>query len=140
MNQLVAVAFLCVAAKVEKTEVSLLLDLQVEESKYLFEAKTIQRMELLLLFTVEWRMNPMTSMSFFDHIARRFEFVKNLHWEFLRRCEGVILSAIADSRLVHYLPSAIAAATMIYAVRDIGDEDAAEYEDQLLLVLRASKV
>ncbi|XP_057771156.1 cyclin-D3-3 [Salvia miltiorrhiza] len=139
MSQLAAVACLSVAAKVEETQVPLLLDLQVEESKYLFEAKTIQRMELLLLSTLQWRMNPVTPMSFFDHIARRFEFVRNLHWEFLRRCEGVILSAIADSRLVHYLPSVIAAATMIYAIREIGDEDVVEYEDQLMLVLKASK-
>lgn len=46
----------------------------------------------------------------------------------------------ADFRLVHYLPSVIAAATMIYAIREIGDEDAVEYEDQLMIVLRTSKV
>lgn len=67
---------------------------QVEESKYLFEAKTIQRMELLVLSTLQWKMNPVTPMSFFDHIARRFEFIKNLHWEFLRRCGSVLLSIV----------------------------------------------
>ncbi|KAL1536508.1 cyclin-D3-3-like [Salvia divinorum] len=139
MSQLAAVACLSVAAKVEETQVPLLLDLQVEESKYLFEAKTIQRMELLVLSTLQWRMNPVTPMSFVDHIARRFGFVKNLHWEFSRRCESVILSAIADSRLVRYLPSVIAAATIIYAIREIGEEDTVEYEDQLMIVLRASK-
>ncbi|KAI7982028.1 Cyclin-D3-1, partial [Camellia lanceoleosa] len=45
--QLVAVACLSLAAKVEKTQVPLLLDFQVEESKFVIEAKTIQRMELL---------------------------------------------------------------------------------------------
>ncbi|CAI9772975.1 unnamed protein product [Fraxinus pennsylvanica] len=39
----------------------------VEESKYLFEAKTIQRMELLVLSTLKWKMNPVTPISFFDH-------------------------------------------------------------------------
>ncbi|KAG6382576.1 hypothetical protein SASPL_157752 [Salvia splendens] len=139
MSQLAAVACLSVAAKVEETQVPLLLDLQVEESKFLFEAKTIQRMELLVLSTLQWRMNPVTPMLFVDHIGRRFEFVKNLHWEFLGRCESVILSAIADSRLTRYLPSVVAAATMIYAIREIGDEAAVEYEDQLMIVLRASK-
>ncbi|KAI8017255.1 Cyclin-D3-1 [Camellia lanceoleosa] len=44
--QLVAVACLSLAAKVEETQVPFLLDFQVEESKFIIEAKTIQRMEL----------------------------------------------------------------------------------------------
>ncbi|KAH6784346.1 hypothetical protein C2S52_009305 [Perilla frutescens var. hirtella] len=139
MSQLTAVACLSIAAKVEETQAPLLLDLQVEESKYLFEAKTIQRMELLVLSTLLWKMNPVTPMSFFDHIARRFEFVKNLHWDFLRRCATVILSIITDVRLVHYLPSVMAAATMVYVIREIVDGDAVEYENQLMIVLRTSK-
>nr|BAE06272.1 cyclin D [Scutellaria baicalensis] len=139
MSQLAAVACLSVAAKVEETQVPLLLDLQVEESKYLFEAKTIQRMELLVLSTLQWRMNPVTPISFFDHIARRFEFVKNLHSVFLRRCESLILSIITDCRLVKYFPSVIASAAMIYAIREFETPDALEYEDQLLSVLRTSK-
>ncbi|CAK7347492.1 unnamed protein product [Dovyalis caffra] len=47
MGQLSAVACLSLAAKVEETEVPLLLDFQVEDSKYVFEANTIQRMEIL---------------------------------------------------------------------------------------------
>ncbi|KAL0450388.1 UNVERIFIED_CONTAM: Cyclin-D3-3 [Sesamum latifolium] len=139
MSQLAAVACLSIAAKVEETQVPLLLDLQVEESKYLFEAKTIQRMELLVLSTLQWKMNPVTPVSFFDHIARRFELITNLHWEFLRRCERVILSIITDCRLVHYLPSVIAAATMIYVIREIENCDAVEYQNQFMSVLRTSK-
>lgn len=67
---------------------------QVEESKHVFEAKTIQRMELLVLSTLHWKMNPVTPISFFDHIARRFKLIDNLHLEFSRRCENIILSLI----------------------------------------------
>ncbi|RVW81512.1 Cyclin-D4-1 [Vitis vinifera] len=38
-----------------KTDVPLLLDLQVEERKYVFEVKTIQRIELLVLSTLQWK-------------------------------------------------------------------------------------
>ncbi|KAL0431531.1 UNVERIFIED_CONTAM: Cyclin-D3-3 [Sesamum radiatum] len=138
MSQLAAVACLSIAAKVEETQVPLLLDLQVEESKYVFEAKTIQRMELLVLSTLHWKMNPVTPISFFDHIVRRFELITNLHWEFLRRCESVLLSIISDCRHLCYLPSVIAAATMKY-VREIDPCDAVEYQDQLLSTLRTSK-
>ncbi|KAG8384338.1 hypothetical protein BUALT_Bualt04G0107800 [Buddleja alternifolia] len=139
MSQLTAVACLSVAAKVEETQVPLLLDLQVEESKYLFEPKTIQRMELLLLSTLQWRMNPVTPISFFNHFARRFELITNLHWEYLRRCENIILSIVADCRLMRYLPSVIAAATMIHVTREIDTCDALEYQNQLMSVLKASK-
>ncbi|PIN25367.1 G1/S-specific cyclin D [Handroanthus impetiginosus] len=139
MSQLAAVACLSLAAKVEETQVPFLLDLQVEESKYVFEAKTIQRMELLVLSTLQWKMNPVTPISFFDHIVRRFELVANVHWEFLKRCESILLSIITDCRFVCYLPSVIAAATMKYVMRDIDPCDALEYEDKLNSALRTSK-
>ncbi|KAG8367092.1 hypothetical protein BUALT_Bualt16G0036700 [Buddleja alternifolia] len=139
MSQLAAVACLSIAAKVEETQVPLLLDLQVEESRYVFEAKTIQRMELLVLSTLQWRMNPVTPISFIDHVVRRFGLLSNLHCGFLKRCESLILSIIADCRLVNYLPSVIAAATMSYVIREIGPCDAMEYQNQLMSVLRTSK-
>lgn len=46
----------------------------------------------------------------------------------------------ADCRLLHYPPSVIAAATMIYAIRELETRDALEYENQLMSVLRTSKV
>lgn len=39
---------------------------QVAESKYVFEARTIQRMELLVLSTLRWRMQAVTPFSFID--------------------------------------------------------------------------
>lgn len=67
----------------------------MEETTYVFEAKTIQRMELLVLSTLNWKMNPVTPLSFIDHIIRRLGLKTHLHWEFLRRCERFILSVIA---------------------------------------------
>ncbi|GER30922.1 cyclin D [Striga asiatica] len=139
MGQLAAVACLSIAAKVEETQVPLLLDLQVEESKYLFEAKTIQRMELLVLSTLKWKMNPVTPISYFDHIGRRFGLIKNLHWEFLRRCETVILSIITDCRMAHYPPSVIACASMIHVIRDIETDDYLDYESRIINVLETCK-
>ncbi|CAI9770268.1 unnamed protein product [Fraxinus pennsylvanica] len=139
MSQLAAVACLSLAAKVEETQVPLLLDLQVEESKYLFEAKTIQRMELLVLSTLKWKMNPVTPISFFDHSLRRFGFMTNLHWKFMKRCERFLLSIITDHRLVHFLPSVIAGATMIYVTREIEPCNAMKYKNQLMDVLKISE-
>ncbi|KAF5463746.1 hypothetical protein F2P56_013886 [Juglans regia] len=139
MSQLVAVACLSLAAKVEETQVPLLLDLQVEESKYVFEARTIQRMELLVLSTLQWRMNPVTPMSFFDHIIRRLGLKNHLHWDFLWRCERLVLFLIADSRVMTYLPSTLAAATMLHVIEDIELSNLLEYQNHLMSVLKISE-
>lgn len=41
---------------------------------------------------------------------------------------------------MHYLPSVIAGATMIYVIREIEPCNAMEYQNQLMSVLRISKV
>ncbi|XP_050365892.1 cyclin-D3-1 [Argentina anserina] len=139
MVQLVSVACISVAAKVEETEVPLLLDLQVEDTKYVFEAKTVQRMELLVLSTLQWRMHPVTPISFLDHIIRRLGLKTTLHWEFLKRCESVLLSLVLDSRCIGYLPSVLATATMMRVIELVEPCKAVAYQTQLLGVLKISK-
>uniref|UniRef100_A0A803NR63 B-like cyclin n=1 Tax=Cannabis sativa TaxID=3483 RepID=A0A803NR63_CANSA len=128
MSQLTAVACLSLAAKVEETDVPLLLDLQVEESRFLFEAKTIQRMELLVLSTLKWKMHPVTPISFFSHIVRRLGLKTHLHWEFY-----------GDSRFVGYLPSVLATATMLHVINEIEPFNTVEYHNQLLNVLKINE-
>ncbi|KAF4382401.1 cyclin-D3-1 [Cannabis sativa] len=139
MVQLVAVTCLSLAAKVEETEVPLLLDLQVSDAKYMFEAKTIQRMELLVLSTLQWKMHPVTPLSFLDHIIRRLGLKSHLHWEFLRRCERLLLSLVSDSRFVCYLPSVLATATMMRVIDHVEPCKAIDYQNQLLGVLKINK-
>ncbi|CAO2814859.1 unnamed protein product [Amaranthus hypochondriacus] len=140
MFQLTAVTCLSLAAKVEETHVPLLLDLQVESGKYMFEAKTIQKMEVLILSTLEWKMNPVTPLSFLDHIIRRLGLKNHLHWEFLRRCERVLLSLLSDWRFVNYLPSVLATATMMHVIDQIEPSNPLDYQNQLLGVLNITKV
>lgn len=139
MSQLVAVACLSIATKVEEIQVPLLLDLQISNSKCVFEAKTIQRMELLVLSTLQWKMNPVTPLSFIDHIMRRFGLMTNLYLEFLSRCENLILGVITDSRFLHYPPSVIATATMFYVINEIEPCNAVDYLNQLMGVLKVRK-
>ncbi|KAE8715659.1 Cyclin-D3-1 [Hibiscus syriacus] len=139
MTQLAAVACLSLAAKVEETQVPLLLDLQVEESRYVFEPKTIQRTEILVLATLQWKMNPVTPLSFLDHIVRRLGLKDLLCWEFLRRCDRILLSAMSDSRSTCYLPSVMATATMLYVVDSVEPNLRVEYQNQLLGILGIDK-
>ncbi|GMI63353.1 CYCLIN D3;3 [Hibiscus trionum] len=132
----VACLSLALAAKVEETQVSLLLDLQVEEAEYVFDSKTIQRMELLVLSTLQWRMKPVTPISFFDHITRRLGLNTHLHWEFLCRCERWLLFLITDSRFMLYVPSTLAAATMLHVIKEVEPCHYLEYQKQLIRVLK----
>jgi cyclin D3, plant len=89
--RLAAVACVALAAKVEETRVPLLLDLQLcagDEDAYVFEAKTVRRMELLVLSALGWRMHPVTPFSYLQpllaYAAGR-----------LQHCEGVLLAVMA---------------------------------------------
>ncbi|THU57187.1 hypothetical protein C4D60_Mb03t00860 [Musa balbisiana] len=116
MGRLAAVACLSLAAKVEETRVPLLLDLQAEEEEYVFEPRTIRRMELLVLATLRWRMNPVTPLSFIHHLLPRLRSTdKNANTDpsavagiaMARRCEAALLSAIAGeltSKCVLFIP------------------------------------
>ena len=44
---------------------------QVCESKFIFEARTIQRMELLVLSTLKWRMQSVTPFSFIEYFIAK---------------------------------------------------------------------
>lgn len=100
LSQLCSVACLSLAAKLEETHVPLLLDLQVGKTRFAFDAKTIQRMELVVLSTLGWRMNPVTPLSFVDHIGRRLVAANEpRHWdEFQRACHSTLLSLITGRK------------------------------------------
>ncbi|KAK4767134.1 hypothetical protein SAY86_014884 [Trapa natans] len=143
LGQLVAVACLSLAAKVEETHLplQLLLHLQIEESVYLFESKTIQRMELLVLSTLGWRMNPVTPLAFFDHFRRKMHFRldTSLNWEFFWRCERLILSILTDVRLLACLPSTLASAAMLYIVKEVEPFGSDAFTDLLTCLLEMNK-
>uniref|UniRef100_A0A7N1A9X7 Cyclin D3 n=1 Tax=Kalanchoe fedtschenkoi TaxID=63787 RepID=A0A7N1A9X7_KALFE len=140
MVQLTAVTCLSLAAKVEETQAPLLLDLQVEGAKFVFEPKTIQSMELLVLLTLQWRMHPVTPLSFIDHVTRRLGLKPHLQVDFLNRCHRVLTSIIPDSSWALYPPSALASATMLHVIDLLDDEECCsdsiiEHQNQLFRAL-----
>ncbi|MED6109034.1 hypothetical protein PIB30_029883 [Stylosanthes scabra] len=127
MTQLAAVACLSLAAKVEETHLPHLLDLQVEDCRYVFEAKTIKRMEMLVLSTLRWKMNPVTPLSFLDYITRRLGLLFSS--DFLARSQALLLSTLPDSRFMSYLPSVLATATMMHVMNSV------EYKNEVIRIL-----
>ncbi|XP_022772277.1 cyclin-D4-1-like [Durio zibethinus] len=113
MMQLLAVACLSLAAKKEETEVPLILDLQVGESKFMFEARTIQRMELLVLSTLNWRMQAITPFSFMDYFFYKLNDDKIPLRSSILRSTQLISSTIKGIDFLEFKPSEIAAAVAI---------------------------
>ncbi|KAF2291611.1 hypothetical protein GH714_026159 [Hevea brasiliensis] len=124
MMQLLAVACLSLAAKMEETEVPLSLDLQVGESKFVFEARTIQRMELLVLSTLSWRMQAITPFSFIDHFLNKINNDETPTRSLILQSIQLILSTIKGIDFLEFRPSEIAAAVAIAVVGEIKTVDA----------------
>lgn len=64
---LLSVACLSLAAKMEELYVPWLLDLQILERTYVFEPKIIQRMELLVMATLKWRLRSVTPFDYLHY-------------------------------------------------------------------------
>ncbi|XP_050221254.1 cyclin-D3-1-like [Mercurialis annua] len=124
MMQLLAVACLSIAAKMEETYVPFSLDLQAAESKFIFEARTIQRMELLVLSTLSWRMQAITPFSFIDYFLKKIYNDETPTKSLILQSIELILSTSKGIDLLDFRPSEIAAAVAIAVVGEIKTVDA----------------
>uniref|UniRef100_A0A0E0IKZ5 Cyclin C-terminal domain-containing protein n=1 Tax=Oryza nivara TaxID=4536 RepID=A0A0E0IKZ5_ORYNI len=122
MTQLLAVACLSLAAKMEETDVPQSLDLQVGEERYVFEAKTIQRMELLVLSTLKWRMQAVTPFSYVDYFLRELNGGDPPSGRSALLSSELILCIARGTECLGFRPSEIAAAVVAAVV---GEEHAA---------------
>lgn len=86
--QLLSVACVSVAAKMEETHVPSLLDLQILDQRYVFDPHTVGRMELLLMTALGWRMRAITPFDFLPHL------VPSCPSALLSRAADLILSSV----------------------------------------------
>ncbi|KAF8051169.1 hypothetical protein N665_1787s0003 [Sinapis alba] len=117
--QLLAVACLSLAAKMEEVLVPCLFDFQVEGVKYIFEAKTIQRMELLVLSVLDWRLRSVTPFSFLSFFAYKIDPLGTFLGFFLSHATKIILSNIKEASFLEYRPSSIAAAAILCVANEL---------------------
>ncbi|XP_019420166.1 PREDICTED: cyclin-D1-1-like isoform X2 [Lupinus angustifolius] len=117
--QLVSVACLSLAAKMEEPVVPSLLDLQVESPKYIFEPTTIQRMELLVLGVLDWRLRSITPFSFLGFFACKLDSTGTFTGSLISRATQIILSNVQEASFLAYWPSCIAASAILCAANEI---------------------
>ncbi|KAG6384863.1 hypothetical protein SASPL_153682 [Salvia splendens] len=112
--QLIAVSCLSLAAKMEEVNVPSLVDLQAGDPKYLFEAKTIQRMEMLVLSYLKWNVKPYTPFNFIEFYLGKSCKPQTPQGPLLTRSTQIILSMIKGIDFLEFKPSEIAAAVALY--------------------------
>ncbi|XP_068656738.1 cyclin-D2-1-like [Aristolochia californica] len=122
--QLLSVACLSLAAKMEETYVPLLLDFQVLEPKFVFVPRTVQRMELIVMAGLKWRLRSVTPFAFLDFFISRFGFSHSV--PFFRRVSDLILNTNRVIDFLGFRPSAIAAAAVLCVGGDTTDLAAEE--------------
>ncbi|KAG6470967.1 cyclin-D1-1-like [Zingiber officinale] len=114
--QLLSVACLSLAAKLEETLVPTLSDLQVEDAKFIFEPRVVFRMELLVLSALNWRLQTVTPFSFVDFFAYKIYSSSKRARVLASRATQIILAAMPEIDITTHWPSALAAAAIIRAV------------------------
>ncbi|RCV08452.1 hypothetical protein SETIT_1G327700v2 [Setaria italica] len=116
MTQLLAVACLSLASKMEETFAPLPLDLQVPEAKFVFEGRTIKRMELVVLSTLKWRMHAVTACSFIEYFLHKLSDLGVPSLLARSRSADLILSTAKGAEFVVFRPSEIAASVALAAI------------------------
>ncbi|KAL2559692.1 Cyclin-D1-1 [Forsythia ovata] len=117
--QLLSVACLSLAAKMEELLVPSLLDLQVEGAKFIFEPRNIQRMELLVLRVLDWRLRSISPFNYLNFFANKIDPTGTYTMFLTSRANEIILSNIQEASFLDYRPSCIAAATILCAANDL---------------------
>ncbi|WOL19856.1 hypothetical protein Cni_G28658 [Canna indica] len=113
--QLLSVACLSLAAKMEETFVPTLLDLQVEGAKFIFEPRTIFRMELLVLSALGWRLQSVTPFTYIDFFAKKVDLSGKCANYLVSRASKILLETMHDINFLSQCPSSLAAAAIICA-------------------------
>ncbi|KAL6013094.1 hypothetical protein ACLOJK_003584 [Asimina triloba] len=108
--RLLSVACLSLAAKMEECRVPALSEFPVED--YEFENKVIQRMELLVLNTLEWRMSSVTPFAYLNYFFTKFS-EKSRPKALISKAVELILATTEVVNLVNHRPSTIAAAAVL---------------------------
>ncbi|MED6131819.1 hypothetical protein PIB30_013548 [Stylosanthes scabra] len=117
--RLLAVACLSIAAKMEETKIPPhIIDMQVDQTTLVFDAKTIQRMELMILSTLRWKMQALTPCSYMDYFLGKITCEQHPAKTLVLRSMELIIQTIRCVEFLEFRPSEIAAAVAISVSRE----------------------
>ncbi|XP_038973916.1 cyclin-D6-1 isoform X2 [Phoenix dactylifera] len=116
--RLLSISCLSIASKMKKTDL-FLTDFQREEG-FIFDAKTIRRMELLVLGALDWRMRSITPFSFLPFFLSFFSPAQPPLLHALKaRASRILFKAQNEIKMLEFKPSVIAAAALLSAAHEL---------------------
>ncbi|KAK8698847.1 hypothetical protein V6N13_114953 [Hibiscus sabdariffa] len=123
--QLLSVACLSLAAKMEEPEVPLLLDLQACEPRFVFEPKTIQKMELRVMALLNWRLRSVTPFDYLHHFVSKLpsfsSFLPDSFDSLISASSDLTLSTTRVIDFLQFAPSMVAAAAVFCAAGECSE-------------------
>ncbi|GMJ08048.1 cyclin d5;1 [Hibiscus trionum] len=114
--QLLSAACLSIAAKMEERRVPILSEFPTRD--YQFENKTIQRMELLVLSTLEWKMSSVTPFVYLSYFIHKFYGESAKPKGLVSKALQYIVVIAKEINSVEHRSSVIAAAAVLAASCD----------------------
>ncbi|KAK8476707.1 hypothetical protein V6N11_082022 [Hibiscus sabdariffa] len=116
--KLIAVACISLAAKMK--DIHFCYSNFQREEGFVFDASVIQRMELLILDALDWRMRSVTPFSFIGFFVSLFELKDQPLAQILRdRAIQIIFQAHDEIDLLEFKPSTIAASALLVATHEL---------------------
>lgn len=113
---LISVGCISLAAKMEEVRVPSLPQLQTEGVT--FESTNVERVELGILSTLQWRMNYATPFAFLRYFIIKFSRQDSPPRETVSRTVQSILALMRERHLMSHRPSVIAAAATLVALNN----------------------
>ncbi|XP_051117651.1 cyclin-D5-1 [Andrographis paniculata] len=108
--QLLSIACLSLAAKMEECEVRSLTEYHVDE--YQFRGNTVQRMELLVLNALDWKMSYVTPYTYLKYFIFKL-CGKSISNEHANLASDLVLAVMEEHNVGEHRPSIIAAAAVL---------------------------
>ncbi|KAJ1690186.1 hypothetical protein LUZ63_014341 [Rhynchospora breviuscula] len=110
--RLLSIACLSLAAKMEEYRAPFLSE--YTSNGYNFNADSIQRMELLVLSTLDWRMSCISPFDYISFFASKLDHDHGSNGLMIRAVQFV-LSSLAGNSVLDYRPSTVATAAILAA-------------------------
>ncbi|XP_057792563.1 putative cyclin-D6-1 [Salvia miltiorrhiza] len=128
--RLVAVSCISLALKMRKAEFSV-SDL-MDDGGLMFNSLTIERMEMLILGALKWRMRSVNPFSFLNYFISFFDSDdEELIQALKNRGTQIILKSQNDIKLLEYKPSIISASAVLLASREFSPTQFQPFRDAI---------
>ncbi|CAI0431147.1 unnamed protein product [Linum tenue] len=120
--RLVVISCLSLASKMRNSDFSA-SDFQQREGCFGFDEKTINRMEVMILHALQWRMRSITPFSFLEYFSLSFDTTASeqaLKQRALKaRAQDIIFKTQNEMKLLEFRPSAVAASALLAACQEL---------------------